>query len=358
MSNRLPTAWKIRIPSLQPMRGANQQCPHRRWPQLVEPGPHPRSMPMLLSMAPGAASCLDGGMESALSIDGIRRMDFTFVASATMVAQAYPGSAWRGAFGHALKRMVCAMRLRPCEGCALSAVCIHPAFFGASSGSEASRPYILCPDRAPRDGLIRAGQPFRLRMTLLPSAGPAAPYAVRALLAAAASGLTARRVSLDCIDIRDAATGLRVDPSGPLPEPVNAMCRPAPVAVRLHLTTPLRIRLRGDLLTGSSVSPEHFIAAAIRRVRLLGLALPEGLADAARADAVNLRFDDPRMGWLETTRFSSRQNTAMQMGGIVGEATLDLRQANHVWPLLWAASVLHLGKGASMGFGRIEIEAL
>lgn len=317
---------------------------------------HP--MPMLLLLALAATSCFNVKMAAVLSIHGIRRMDFTFVPSAAMMVQAYSGSAWRGAFGHALKRMVCAMRLRPCEGCALSAVCIHPAFFGAGAESEASRPYILCPDRAPRDGLLRAGQPFRVRMTLFSAADPAAAYAVRALLEAAANGLTARRVPLHCIDISDVATGLTVEPSGLLPEPVKATCPQAPVAVRLHLTTPLRIRLRGDLLTGRSLLPEHLVAAAIRRIRRLGLVLPEGLAGAARAAAVNLRFGDRRLGWLETTRFSSRQNTAMQMGGIVGEATLDLRQASHVWPLLWAASVLHLGKGASMGFGRIEVEAL
>ncbi|MCS6891304.1 MAG: CRISPR system precrRNA processing endoribonuclease RAMP protein Cas6 [Acetobacteraceae bacterium] len=288
----------------------------------------------------------------------IRLLDFTFVPHATMVVQSYPGSAWRGAFGHALKRIVCAMRLRPCDGCALSAVCIHPAFFGGGAAEEASRPFILCPDRAPRDGLLRAGRPFRLRLTLLPSAAAVAPYAVRALLAAAENGLTARRVPLICTDMRDGATGRPFDPSGFLPEPAGQACPPAPAAVRLRFTTPLRIRLRGDLLTGDSLSPQHLVAASARRLRLLGFALPEGAAEAAQAEAGNLRFDDPRFGWLETTRFSSRQNTAMQMGGIVGEAKLDLRQAPHAWPLLWAATVLHLGKGASMGFGRIEAEAL
>lgn len=275
-----------------------------------------------------------------------------------MMAQAYPGSAWRGAFGHALKRMVCAMRLRPCDGCSLSAVCIHPTFFGDRAESEPSRPFILCPDRAPRDGLLRAGQPFRLRMTLLPSAASVVPYAVRALLAAAENGLTARRVPLDCLEIRDGATGLRFDPSGRLPESVSPTCPSAPAAVRLHLTTPLRIRLRGDLLTGRTLRPQHLVASSIRRVRRLGFALPAAVADAAHAECVNLRFDDPRLGWLETTRFSSRQQSAMQMGGIVGDAVLDLRKAPRVWPLLWAASVLHLGKGASMGFGRIQVEAL
>jgi hypothetical protein len=218
-------------------------------------------MPMLRYVTSAVVSCHHLRMETVVSLRGIRRLDFTFAPRATMPAQPYHGSAWRGAFGHALKRMVCAMRLRPCEGCALSAVCIYPQFFGADPAGEASRPYILCPDRAPPDGLLRAGLPFRLRMTLLPAAAPVAPYAVRALLAAAANGLTARRIALDCLDIRDVATGLPIDPSAPLPELMPAHCPPAPSAVRLHLRTPLRLRLRGDLLTGRSLTPGHMVAA-------------------------------------------------------------------------------------------------
>ncbi len=297
-------------------------------------------------------------METGFGLHGIRLLDFTFVPTAPIMAQAYPGSAWRGAFGHALKRMVCAMRLRPCDGCPLASVCIYPALFGSGSAQDGSRPYILCPDRPPKDGILRPGEPVQLRMTLLPSAGPAAPYAVRALLTAAANGLTARRVPLDCIEIRDGATGLRIDPSAPLPDPVTLLCPPAPMSVRLRITTPLRIRLRGDLLTGRSLLPQHLLAAADRRLRFLGLPRPERGTEAACPALETLRFADPRFGWLETTRFSSRQNASMQLGGIVGEATLDLRLASHVWPLLWAASILHLGKGASMGFGRVALEAL
>lgn len=297
-------------------------------------------------------------MATAFSLNGIRLLDFTFVPRATMAVQSYPGSAWRGAFGHALKRMVCAMRLRPCDGCPLSAVCLYPSFFGAGEASESGRPYILCPDRAPRDGLLRTGRPFRLRMTLLPAAAAAGPYAVRAVLSAAENGLTARRVPLDCVDIRDGTTGFPIDPSGRLPEAADQVCPPAPRAIRLRFTTPLRLRLRGDLVTARSLSPQHLIAASSRRLRLLGLDLPQASSAAPTATSEQLRFDDPRLGWLETTRFSGRQNSAMQLGGIVGEAKLDLTPARQLWPLLWAASILHLGKGASMGFGRIEVEAL
>ena len=42
---------------------------------------------------------------------------------------AFAGSAWRGAFGHALKRTVCVTRLRQCPDCLLYRSCVYPYIF-------------------------------------------------------------------------------------------------------------------------------------------------------------------------------------------------------------------------------------
>jgi hypothetical protein len=54
----------------------------------------------------------------------LRRTRLVLVACGAGRFPAFPGSAWRGAFGHALKRTVCVMRLRPCAGCPLERSCI------------------------------------------------------------------------------------------------------------------------------------------------------------------------------------------------------------------------------------------
>jgi hypothetical protein len=286
-----------------------------------------------------------------------RRIDLVLAPEAAVRLQPHPGSAWRGAFGHALKRIVCVMRLRPCDGCPLAEVCVYPAFFGRETEQDSARPYILAPDPLPQSGQLAAGEPCGLRLTLLPAAGTVSAYVLRALEQAAAEGLTSRRVPFRCLAIRDADTGESLDTTSALPPPRTHAPPPPPVAVRLRFVSPLRLRLQGDLLTGRTLRPAHLAAAALRRLRLLGVAVSTELAAAARAEAAELPFSASRLGWLETTRFSSRQGTRMQLGGIVGEATVDLRRALHLWPLLWAASLLHLGKAAAMGFGRIELDA-
>lgn len=286
-----------------------------------------------------------------------RRIDLLFAPEAAVRLQPHPGSTWRGAFGHALKRIVCAMRLRPCEGCPLAEVCVYPTFFGRETEQDSARPYILAPDPLPRSGQLAAGEPCGLRLTLLPAAAPVSAYVLRALEQAAAEGLTSLRVAFRCLAIRDADTGEPLDTISLVPPPRLHAPPPPPSAVRLRFVSPLRLRLQGDLLTGRTLRPAHLVAAALRRLRLLGVAIPPDAAAAARAEAAELSFSASRLGWLETTRFSSRQATTMRLGGIVGEATVSLRRAPHLWPLLWAASLLHLGKAAAMGFGRIELDA-
>jgi hypothetical protein len=288
-------------------------------------------------------------MHQQAILPGIRFAVFRFAPEAPVRLQPFSGSAWRGAFGHALKRLVCAAGLRPCAGCPLAADCLFPRFFGTEGEAEGARPFILAPAPTPRRGGLAAGEEMPVRLTLLPAAERAAPYVTHALIEAAARGLTSQRVPFRLAGI---------EPEGGAPlAPRTLHCPPPPEAVALRFATPLRLRLGGDLVTGATLTPRHLVEAAARRLRGLGFAGFAAIGQAARAEAAGLAFTEPRLGWLETTRHSTRQAARMQLGGIVGEAVLDLRGSRHVWPLLWAGTVLHLGKSASMGFGRLEATA-
>jgi hypothetical protein len=288
-------------------------------------------------------------------IGPLQILDFSFSPALTLRLPPYAGSAWRGAFGHALKRLVCAMRLRPCAGCPLAGVCMFPLVFGSGTGAEGARPYVLAPEPTRRRAAIAPSATFSVRLVVLPPAATAAPYLVRALVEAARAGIGPDRVPLEPIAITDHAGAAFSPDLLSVPPPVTLAVPPAPERVRLLFATPLRLRLGGDLATGATLRLADLAAAIVRRLALLGFALPPEEARAARAEAAGRDFASARLGWLETTRRSSRQGTLMQLGGIVGEATVLLEGTTLLWPLLWAASVVHVGKGASMGFGRIEL---
>jgi hypothetical protein len=55
--------------------------------------------------------------------------------------------------------------------------------------------------------------------------------------------------------------------------------------------------------------------------------------------------------WKDWTRFSSRQDQEMTLGGVIGEWTL-LGDLGELLPWFWLGQWLHVGKNATMGMGR------
>jgi len=148
---------------------------------------------------------------------------------------------------------------------------------------------------------------------------------------------------------------------GPLtsPDPLVPEPPPAPPRLTLEFVTPLRVK-RGEHL----VRPERFefhdlFRNLLRRVSLLGYfhsgqeleADFRGLTQAARACPVLARD----LHWREWTRYSSRQRTTLEMGGLVGSITLDGVAMGPFWPYLWLGQWTHAGKGTSMGLGRYHL---
>jgi len=58
--------------------------------------------------------------------------------------------------------------------------------------------------------------------------------------------------------------------------------------------------------------------------------------------------------WKDWTRFSSRQDQEMTLGGVIGEWTLsgDLEE---LLPWFWLGQWLHVGKNATMGMGKYSL---
>ncbi len=102
----------------------------------------------------------------------------------------FPGNAWRGALGHALRRTVCVTRAPACTGCMLYRSCLYPYFFETPPAADAAKmrryanaphPFVLEPQtQAP-------GRDAMLGFTLVGRANDHLPVFVHALRGAAAS---------------------------------------------------------------------------------------------------------------------------------------------------------------------------
>lgn len=61
--------------------------------------------------------------------------------------------------------------------------------------------------------------------------------------------------------------------------------------------------------------------------------------------------------WVEGVRYSSTQKNRLPIGGIMGAITVQPVHEPEVWWRWWqAAEIFHLGKGTSIGLGRLQLQ--
>jgi len=275
----------------------------------------------------------------------------------------------RGAFGFALKRLVCVMRGRPCSGCALERACIYPSVFAPAPPSDskvmrlyerAPPPFVMqVPEGA---GQVAAGGILGLRLVLIGAAEKAAPFAVLALREAASRGFGKDRLAFDLADILTREGTQAVDVNGRLIAKSRTIETPPPPQspVTVRFLSAVRLQSDGTLMTAERFAPAPFLMAAVRRIGLLAEFYGRPLAAdfrtlKERAQEVTLLDADLR--WVEATRYSSRQKQSLQVGGLMGRVKLDLSSTPDIWPYLHAATVVAIGKATSMGLGAIEVMA-
>ncbi|MEZ5592586.1 MAG: CRISPR system precrRNA processing endoribonuclease RAMP protein Cas6 [Gammaproteobacteria bacterium] len=308
----------------------------------------------------------------------LARYQFNFSADSAFRLPDYAGSAWRGAFGRALKRLVCVTREPVCANCLLYRSCSYPYIFETppdpglgvmTQASAAPHPYVLTP--APGRGERAAGATVTLGLTLLGHSLRQLPYIVHALAQAGQHGLTAARAPLTLRTVwqQDEAgdwqliycpdTGLQ-SRLQPLPA-ITPSVPPCPPRLTLTLITPLRIKRGGHFATPDRFDFATLFSGLLRRISLLmqfhgEAALSTDFAALSQqARAIPLRRTE--LYWREYTRYSSRQKTSMQLGGVVGQIELDGHDLAPFWPYLWLGQWTHAGKMTSMGLGRYSILA-
>lgn len=301
----------------------------------------------------------------------VQRFVLAFDAPAERVCPPFAGNLWRGAFGHALREAACLTGARECAGCARRADCAH-AYVLETPPSPDAAVMRLYP-HAPHPYVLRelAGAPpgrALLMLTLVGRAQALLPLLVQALRRAAQGPRGIQGSRLQLLEVRqeiglgreewrriDAAHGLLQ----PLPCPAAEPAAPPEGPVRLRLLTPLRVKREGATLGAGALDFAALAGALLRRISMLqafhGAApLQAPFADLmARAREVRMRS---RLAPLRQQRFSSRQQRAMPMDGLLGEVELDAADAQAFWPYLWLGQFVHAGSAATMGLGAYAIE--
>lgn len=312
------------------------------------------------------------------------RYRLAFRVTRTIHAPEYAGSMLRGAFGHALRALVCVTGQPQCGGCAVRRTCTYASVFEpmppetSRHGQQFSAipaafvvepPDWGCRDYGPGESMVFSfilmGDALSQLPTLLlawrhafardvgrgagvlehvwkvngpvPAEGDPQPAQLESVLAADAQGAGA---------VRPHTQTLTVPPvSG---DRLNGVVR---------YTTPLRVQDHGQILGVGDMKTDRMLMTLVRRC---GLVLDFHLGRSIHLDFAAFRQQSTEIGataelqFRDWTRLSNRQQRTMQLGGVVG--TWRLRGVPAQWqPLLYLGQWLHVGKNASFGLGRYDV---
>ncbi|MCX7983019.1 MAG: CRISPR system precrRNA processing endoribonuclease RAMP protein Cas6 [Syntrophales bacterium] len=283
----------------------------------------------------------------------------------------YKGSTFRGVLGHALKKIVCALKNEKCDSCILNRSCLYINLFDPSAGHRGvppPPPYVIEPEDGGKTN-YRGGDKFTFQLLLFGKANDYLPHFVYAFNEIGEQGIgkkikdargrfSLRKVKNDEAVIYDGQEGKIFtwpEPKDYLPDFYDEVCCANHLTVRL--LTPLRVKYENHLV---AQLPFHILVrAALRRISVLFEMYGEGepRIDYRGLIERSLRVQEIQkdLRWFDWSRYSRRQEQKMMMGGLVGTVSYEGEIGEFI-PFLRFCELVHLGKQTAFGLGKISLE--
>lgn len=296
----------------------------------------------------------------------------SFRAESAGLLPEFAGAVWRSGMGLHLRQALCFTGLPACAQCPSRRGCAYPAIMEPQPAESATLigryrsappPYVLS---ARTGGPVSAGSTAELDVILIGKGDVHGPQVLRALERAGAAGLgkQGQRTRLVLESIQHLASGaapgvLELHRALPVAQPLAVP--PPPVAVRVILEQPLRLRERESYLRPQTFTFRALFKSLLLRVSNLADAYgdgPLGLDHKALLEhAAGFGLGEAQLSWHHQHRYSARQELEIETSGLTGSFELQGDLAP-LWPLLWLGQWLHAGKGTVMGLGRYRLQAL
>ena len=310
----------------------------------------------------------------------IARYRFTARMESPVRLPAYAGSLLRGQFGAALRAVACMTRQPVCGGCPILQACPYirifeaapPAEHALQKFSQVPKAYVIEPPMR-SDAQLQVGELLQFNMVLVGDAIEQLALVIFSWQRAFRQGLTQSRNTAELLAVEwlpgEDAVAVPIWQvetaviSKHAPTLTTPIVLPVLTQISLQFHTPLRLQHQGQPLRADQLDPHALIAAVARRVALVlefHARQPQwGPLARDAAHLANTLTDSRDLHWFDWTRYSSRQQQEMTLGGLVGRWTLHGSPDTlaHLWPWLWLGQWLHVGKNATMGLGHYTLSA-
>ncbi|MDA3052866.1 CRISPR system precrRNA processing endoribonuclease RAMP protein Cas6 [Campylobacter sp. JMF_01 NE2] len=253
------------------------------------------------------------------------------------------GSQIRGGLGVALRRVSCINPKQICDGCFGAQNCVYYDFFERKNTYHDFR----------LD--FELGKNFYdFSILLFEKSCEKAPYIISALhLLLSKIGLGKDKKTFAKFDIFVNETSCFDGENIKLPPNLtqNIIIDEFKNKLNLKLITPLRIKKENKFIRDDSVELNDIINSIyMRQMRILGKEF-KNFPYEIQGEIVekNLKF-------IELTRYSNRQKTKMQLGGIIGEMKIT-NLNKECYEVLKLGEILGVGKSCAFGLGKIVVES-
>ena len=303
---------------------------------------------------------------------------FGLKANEPLILPPYKGSAFRGGFGHAFKRVVCTVKRQTCDSCLLKSKCIYSYIFETTppEGSEVLRnyksvqhPFVIEPPQETK----RAYQPGDIlffNLVLIGRATEYLPYFIYTFEELGKIGIGKGRGKYELSEVRsvlpDSNSRLIYSSNDKILRDGHGIISVSDIlgnglrradVITLNFLTPVRIISKEDLVV--DLKFHHLIRSLLRRFSTLSyfhcgkrLELDfKGLIE--RAGKIETAASG--LKWYDWERYSQRQDVRMKMGGLIGKISFK-GNLEEFMPLIQLGEFIHAGKGTSFGLGKYEIE--
>lgn len=325
----------------------------------------------------------------------IARYEFTLRACDDVWLPPFLGTTFRGAFGHALKAVVCSMPHGDCKRCVFAERCLYPKIFETeanngllSRSKNAPRPFIFMPPiaeigkRPSSDDWLRlrfhisAGNSIQFGLSLLGDAVSDLPYVIYAVDLMAKHGFGSERVpfALESVAAID-AQGKRETVYTPdmtriayhevlqtnLAEITQVRLDSLDInnELTLCIITPMRIRVGGRV--EENLDFEKLISSLSLRFSLLSEthAAQKPVYDyrSMLERARDVKTLSSNLQTLKLERYTNKQQRKIHLDGLVGDITFAGSALQELLPLIVAGEFFNVGSATAFGLGRYLIVA-
>lgn len=299
----------------------------------------------------------------------------SFIAIDDVPIRKFSGSAWRGLFGHSLKKTLCITQGEECNRCLLYHSCGYSYLFETPPPPDTEKmrkypavphPFILQPLHN-EEMHFKPGEYFSVGLRLFGKATDYLPYVIQSWKNAGSSGLGQglHRFQLAAVEQEKQLGSGKwqpiYQPNRPLtPIPASFPSLPSlPNTLELHLTSPLRVNENGRVVDAENLTFSSFFRTLLRRISMLSYFHSDRPLEVdfkhLNQQSREIELIKPKLHWQKWSRYSSRQKSTIDMSGIQGSFSLENKQLEPFWSYLWLGQWLGVGKGAVMGQGQYLI---